>query len=87
MISTWLNRGLIACMLLGGTLLPAAEKIQLFNGKNLDGWTHYLWDNKAKAQDTKTPMSDVWSIEDGILICQGNPSGSVSYTHLRAHET
>jgi len=77
MISTWLTRGLIACLLLCGSLLPAAEKIQLFNGKNLDGWIPYLWDNEAKAQDTKTPVTAVWSVEDGILVCQGNPSGYI----------
>jgi hypothetical protein len=55
---------------------PAAKKpIPLFNGKDLSGWTPYLWDREAKKQDTTTPTSKVWSVENGVLICQGKPSG------------
>jgi hypothetical protein len=59
--------------------MPAAEKpVQLFNGKDLTGWTHYLWDSKARAQDTTTPMSSVWSVQDdGVLVCQGRPTGYI----------
>ena len=57
--------------------LVAADPIQLFNGEDLSGWTHYLWDAAAKAQDTTTPMSAVWSVKDGILICQGKPTGYI----------
>lgn len=62
-----------------GRHAPAAEKaaIPLFNGKDLSGWTHYLWDRAAKQQDTVTPMSAVWSVENGILICQGRPTGYI----------
>ena len=58
-------------------LAPAAEKkpVPLFNGKDLTGWTHYMWDGAAKAQDTTTPASAVWSVQDGILVCQGKPAG------------
>ena len=58
---------------------PAAEKkpLALFNGKDLSGWTHYLWDREAKAEDTKTPMSAVWSVENGVLVCQGKPTGYI----------
>ena len=52
-----------------------AKTISLFNGKDLSGWTHYLWDRKAKKQDTSTKPEDVWSVEDGILICRGKPAG------------
>ena len=55
--------------------LGAAEKIQLFNGKDLTGWTPYLWDREAKKQDTTTPTSAVWSVKDGVLYCKGNPTG------------
>ena len=57
---------------------PAAKKpAPLFNGKDLTGWIPYLWDGAAKKQDTTTPMSAVWSVEDGILVCQGKPSGYI----------
>lgn len=52
-----------------------AKTISLFNGKDLSGWTHYLWDRKAKKQDTTTKLEDVWSVEEGILICRGKPAG------------
>jgi hypothetical protein len=60
-------------------LAHAAETkpIPLFNGKDLTGWTHYLWDSAARQQDTTTPMSAVWSVEDGVLVCQGKPTGYI----------
>jgi hypothetical protein len=52
--------------------LQAQEKegaaIALFNGKDLSGWTYHLSDANAK-------MEDVWSVEDGVLVCKGKPSG------------
>ena len=56
-------------------LAPAQKRVALFNGRNLDGWTHYLWDPQKKAQDTATPMSAVWSVRDGLLYCEGKPPG------------
>ena len=47
---------------------PSRKAVKLFNGKDLSGWEHFLVDDKAK-------MEDVWSVEDGILICQGKPGG------------
>jgi hypothetical protein len=44
------------------------EWTELFNGRNLDGWTSTL------AKDV--PMADVWSVsEDGVLRCEGRPRG------------
>ncbi len=62
-----------------GWLAPGAEKqsIPLFNGKDLTGWSHYLWDSAERRQDTTTPMSAVWTVENGILICQGRPTGYI----------
>jgi hypothetical protein len=58
-------------------LLPlfvaAAEPERLFNGRNLDGWTFDLIDDKAKP-------ADVWSVADGILICKGRPPGVIRTT-------
>jgi len=53
------------------------KTIQLFNGKDLSGWTHYLWNSEMKSQDTTTPASAVWSVQDGILVCQGKPTGYI----------
>jgi len=46
----------------------AAESIKLFNGNDLSGWTYFLVDDSAS-------MEDVWSVEDGLLVCQGKPGG------------
>jgi len=41
---------------------------ELFNGKDLAGWTHVL-------EDPSVPRDAVWSVRDGVLICQGKPLG------------
>ncbi|GAB4135369.1 MAG: DUF1080 domain-containing protein [Planctomycetaceae bacterium] len=46
---------------------PAGEQ-NLFNGKDLSGWTFFLVDKNAK-------MEDVWSVKDGLLVCKGKPMG------------
>ncbi len=43
------------------------EKVELFNGKDMDGWTSYL---KGDAE-----ASTVWSVKDGLLLCVGKPNG------------
>lgn len=48
---------------------PAAGKtVQLFNGKNLEGWTYHL-------DDDKVAMDAVWSVKEGVLHCTGRPAG------------
>ena len=49
---------------------PPDESIPLFNGKDLSNWTHKLSDSKIR-------MEDVWSIENGILVCKGRPKGYI----------
>jgi hypothetical protein len=44
------------------------QEIRLFNGRDLSGWEHFLVEDGAK-------MEDVWSVEDGILVCKGEPAG------------
>ncbi len=44
------------------------ETIQLFNGKDLAGWTYHLKDPDVK-------MEEVWSVADGVLSCTGKPAG------------
>lgn len=45
-----------------------SEAVELFNGKNLKGWKHFLVDEKVK-------KNEVWSVKDGVLICKGEPLG------------
>jgi hypothetical protein len=47
--------------------LPGSE-IPLFNGKDLSGWEYFL-------VDEDTEMEDVWSVQDGVLVCKGEPAG------------
>jgi len=44
--------------------------VHLFNGRDLAGWDFDLTD-----QDKG--IHDVWSVEDGILICKGQPAGYI----------
>ncbi len=44
-----------------------SEAIELFNGKNFDGWTFYMKNNADPMQ--------TWSITDGVIHCTGKPSG------------
>jgi hypothetical protein len=57
-----------------------APSVQLFNGKDLGGWSHYL-------VDATVPASDVWRVQDGVLICKGAPLGylqtNAEYTSFR----
>ena len=46
----------------------AAEPVQLFNGKNLRGWHAYLAEHGVL-------KPQVWSVQDGILVCKGEPLG------------
>ncbi|MED5329678.1 MAG: PVC-type heme-binding CxxCH protein [Planctomycetota bacterium] len=42
--------------------------IELFNGKDLSGWT-------GVTTNSDVPLDEVWQVEDGILICKGQPVG------------
>jgi hypothetical protein len=48
---------------------PADGKtIELFNGRDLEGWTYHL-------DDENVAMEDVWSVKEGVLHCTGRPAG------------
>jgi hypothetical protein len=75
-----MHRSLIVLAVVLGTLaltVPAVPSsaqesagfVKLFNGKDLTGWKTFL-DPKSKA----TP-GEIWSIKDGVIICQGNVNG------------
>lgn len=59
--------GLIVCGAARGWADEPAS-IDLFNGRDLSGWTFFL-----EKPDLK--MEDVWRVEDGILVCKGEPMG------------
>lgn len=66
---------LTGCMvlLLGATackVLTAKKSIELFDGTSLAGW-NYL------SADPQIPMEQVWSVQDGMITCQGNPIGAI----------
>lgn len=42
--------------------------LELFNGKDLTGWTHVL-------AEPDVPRDAVWSVRDGLLVCKGTPLG------------
>jgi putative membrane-bound dehydrogenase-like protein len=52
------------------------ETIELFNGKDLQGWDFFLNNNGRQA--------DVWSVKDGVLRCEGRPAG---YLYTKEHYT
>jgi hypothetical protein len=64
-----------AIVLLIITALPAAsEPIALFNGTDLNNWTH--------CPSNGQKLEDMWTVKDGVLHCTGEPSG-----YLRTRET
>ena len=50
-----------------------ADEVELFNGKNLDGWIPFLTTDEV-------PPDSVWTVSDGILTCKGEPLG---YLHSK----
>jgi hypothetical protein len=61
----------IAGFLLGCDSPPqgaARETIELFNGRDLAGWKHVL-------ADPNVLPDEVWTVRDGVIVCQGNPIG------------
>jgi hypothetical protein len=66
----------LSCLLaVLGTFLVAstlvAEEVELFNGKDLDGW---VW--RGKTPDDENPFY----VKDGVLRCKGRPIG---YLHTK----
>lgn len=63
---------LAAAALLSGCSTPPKPttdgSVALFNGKDLAGWRSYLADHHLST-------ADVWSVQDGILVCKGEPMG------------
>jgi len=49
-------------------LAPLAAAETLFNGQDLQGWVFFSKNQEAE-------VGDVWSVQDGVLKCAGNPRG------------
>jgi len=49
------------------TAATPSAKVELFNGKDLTGWTSFLKGG--------TPAAETWSVKDGLLACTGKPNG------------
>lgn len=49
------------------------DRIDLFNGKDFDGWKLFLPDENADPANT-------WSVKDGIVHCTGAPAGYMRTT-------
>ena len=60
-------------LLIGFLTIPEiqAQKKQLFNGKNLDGWTIY--------------GTEKWYVEDGLLVCESGPDKEYGYLATDKH--
>jgi len=44
------------------------NEIVLFDGKILSGWTFV-------SQGTNAPAASIWSVTNGVIVCQGRPNG------------
>src|SRR5262245_9118141 len=65
--------GLLALVLSARAEDKESKSINLFNGKNLDGWK---WVVNGKG-DTKADDKKTWSVKEKVLICKGEPWGYV----------
>ena len=59
---------------------PLGEPIQLFNGKDLDGWVWYQRPPK-EGQPPAVAINAVWSVRDGVLHTIGKPTGYIRTEH------
>lgn len=64
--ATLILTGLVACA--APDVVAEPQAVALFDGASLSGWDCFLVDDGAV-------IEDVWSVEDGVLICRGEPGG------------
>ena len=48
--------------------MSVKDTINLFNGKDFEGWYMYL-------KDADTDPEDTWKVRDGTILCTGKPTG------------
>jgi hypothetical protein len=66
-----MKRALLIICLANFCMGLQAQKISLFNGKNLDGWTIY--------------GTEKWYVEDGLLISESGPDKQYGYLGTTEH--
>jgi Domain of Unknown Function (DUF1080) len=60
---------------------PLGKPIELFNGKDLTGWTWVQRAPKAGSATTQpSPIDAIWSVHDGLLHDKGRPIGYIRTT-------
>jgi len=66
-----MKRSLLALLVLGTLCCVSCGdgKTDLFNGKNLDGWTFHL------NPESDVPASEVFGVKDGVITIAGQPFG------------
>ncbi len=52
--------------------------IDLFNGKNLDGWKY--------VSDANAPLTNTWAVQNGIIHCTGKPTGYLRTENFSFHD-
>lgn len=66
-MKTWRAFSIAALAVVATAGSVRAQAVELFNGKDLSGWT---W--VSSKPDVK--VEDVWSVEEGVLKCKGRPA-------------
>jgi len=65
-----------------------ARKIELFNGRDLDGWVRFIPGDEPDAEK-KWGVDKIWSVRDGVIRCEGKPNGYIrtteSYADYKLH--
>jgi hypothetical protein len=60
------------------TVIVPDKKIELWNGKDFNGWVRYI-------PDTSVDVDKVWFVKDGNLHCSGVPNGYIKTTNSYAN--
>ena len=68
--------------------IEPTAKVMLFDGKTLDGWIPFS-PEVGKGKDDNSKVAKVWSVRDGVIHCEGKPSGylrtSKDYANYQLH--
>lgn len=56
---------------------PIGEPVELFNGKDLDGWKWVQRPPKSGSADKPVTIDAVWTVRDGVLHDAGKPIGYI----------
>ena len=64
--------GAMTCFRAGGqtaeTVVTPTNRIELFDGQTLSGWTFV-------SRETNAPAAAIWSVTNGVILCLGKPYG------------